>query len=233
MEEYKEKLQNLNDNEIISQGAEAILYKTIINDKEMIIKHRFPKSYRDPTLDKTLNKKRATNEMKILQKMNELQIPSPHLYYSQNLDIIMEFIHGDTLKKYINDNQTKNENQETNQHYTQECFDVMISLGKTIGKIHSLGYIHGDLTTSNFMITKETMEIVIIDFGLTMKSETTENRAVDLYVLERALLCTHYHSDDLFNAILNGYRESFDKAEEVLKHLNEVRLRGRKKDMSG
>ena len=164
MEEFKEKLQHLENKEILSQGAEAILYKVTINNQQMIIKHRFPKSYRDAELDKTLNKKRATNEMKILQKMNELQIPSPHIYYSQQLDIIMEYIEGQTLKNYINQNALPNtENTENNQYYTQECFEVMINLGKTIGKIHSLGYIHGDLTSSNFMI-KENMEIIIIDF---------------------------------------------------------------------
>ena len=56
MEECKEKLQHLENEEILSQGAEAILYKVTINNQPMIIKHRFPKSYRDAELDKTLNK---------------------------------------------------------------------------------------------------------------------------------------------------------------------------------
>ena len=144
MESFKNKLQNLQSEEIISQGAEAILYKTQIDEKQVIIKHRFPKSYRDPTLDKQLNKKRVTNETKILQKMNELQIPSPQLYYNQNLDIIMEYIEGETLKSYINNNAIKDNDER---HYTDECFEVMINLGKIIGLLHKNGYIHGDLTT--------------------------------------------------------------------------------------
>ena len=228
IENYKQILNELKDEDKISQGAEAIMYRTKIENTDVLIKHRFPKSYREPTLDKTMNKKRVNNENKILQKFNELQIPSPKVYYCQRLDIIMEYIEGKTLKNYINDSYNKEEN-----NYSCECFQVMRKLGNLIATIHKKGYIHGDLTTSNFMIRNETNEIIIIDFGLTSVSETTENRAVDLYVLERALLCTHYDANILFESIINGYCEYFEKSKEIIKHLDEVRLRGRKKDMSG
>lgn len=38
-------------------------------------------------------------------------------------------------------------------------------MGILICKIHELGIIHGDLTTSNMMMNKDN-EIVLIDFGL-------------------------------------------------------------------
>ena len=110
---------------------------------------------------------------------------------------------------------------------------MVIEIGKLIGNIHKKGFIHGDLTSSNFIINEETQQLYIIDFGLSSVSKTLEDRAVDLYVLERALICTHYDADKLFDSIINGYTMVVDRPKEVVSHLNEVRLRGRKKDMSG
>lgn len=68
-------------------------------------------------------------------------------------------------------------------------------VGEIIGLIHKSHIIHGDLTTSNFIVlpTKcgEKIEIAIIDFGLSSVSEKAEEKGVDLYVLERAFVSTH------------------------------------------
>ena len=54
-----------------------------------------------------------------------------------------------------------------------------------------------------------------------------------LYVLERAFLSTHPNTEELFKIILESYRKKANKAEEVIKKLDEVRLRGRKRTMVG
>ena len=53
------------------------------------------------------------------------------------------------------------------------------------------------------------------------------------YVLERAFLSTHPNTEELFKIILESYRKKANKAEEVIKKLDEVRLRGRKRTMVG
>jgi len=71
---------------------------------------------------------------------------------------------------------------------------------------------------------------VIIDFGLSfMTRNHVEDAAVDLYVLERALLSTHPSSETLFSCFLEEYSKHTKKASSVLTRLDEVRLRGRKK----
>ena len=65
-------------------------------------------------------------------------------------------------------------------------------MGKTINNVHDLGIIHGDLTTSN-MIIRNDKQIVLIDFGLSYYKDSAEDKAVDLYVLERAFKSTHPH----------------------------------------
>lgn len=140
-------------------------------------------------------------------------------------------------------------------------------IGRAVGALHSKGgVIHGDLTTSNIMIRPPTTnatttepggetnqeisstsappsppsfagEIVLIDFGLATQSVQDEDRAVDLYVLERAFGSTHPRQEGWFDAEVlqspDGYRGSFKGAAVVLKRLEEVRLRGRKRSMVG
>jgi len=137
-------------------------------------------------------------------------------------------------------------------------------VGRAVGAMHSKGgVVHGDLTSSNIMVRpiaeqkangevdrteaegegkeKEVVdlegEIVLIDFGLATQSMQDEDRAVDLYVLERAFGSTHPRQEDWFkDEVLDsqeGYKGSFKGSNVVLKRLEEVRMRGRKRTMVG
>lgn len=68
-----------------------------------------------------------------------------------------------------------------------------------MGKMHDADIVHGDLTTSNIMIREVNGEqqAVLIDFGLATVQSLIEDKAVDLYVLERAFLSTHPNSEDI------------------------------------
>ncbi|KAL8748931.1 MAG: hypothetical protein Q9199_007986, partial [Rusavskia elegans] len=76
-------------------------------------------------------------------------------------------------------------------------------------------------------------EIVLIDFGLATQSVHDEDKAVDLYVLERAFGSTHPEIEESFQEVLRAYGESYKGAKVVLKRSEEVRMRGRKKSMIG
>jgi TP53 regulating kinase-like protein len=51
----------------------------------------------------------------------------------------------------------------------------------------------------------------LIDFGLAYTSPWTEDKAVDLYVLERAFASTHPDSEPLFRGVLEGYKGTMGK----------------------
>jgi TP53 regulating kinase and related kinases len=76
-------------------------------------------------------------------------------------------------------------------------------------------------------------DIVLIDFGLATQTVQDEERAVDLYVLERAFTATHPAAEELFQEAMKVYGESYKGAKNVLKRLADVRLRGRKRTMIG
>lgn len=143
---------------------------------------------------------------------------------TQANQIVMEFIHdGITVKEYIRSNADGS------------LGELASSIGRTIGLLHSHNIIHGDLTTSNLLIRKgDVSSLTVIDFGLSFIDQSPEDKGVDLYVLERALLSTHPNSEELFEIILRSYCQSNRKdATETLKKLDEIRLRGRKRLMIG
>ena len=109
-------------------------------------------------------------------------------------------------------------------------------IGELLGRMHSRGIIHGDLTTSNMLLRNppEKLDLILIDFGLSYQDNVAEDKGVDLYVLERALLSTHPNTEPLFAALLESYNKEYGKgAGEVIKKLDEVRMRGRKRTMVG
>lgn len=77
-----------------------------------------------------------------------------------------------------------------------------------------------------------------IDFGLSEISENVEDKAVDLYVLEKAFLSTHTEnqadvfslnfSDLKFDKILEAYGKASSKSDKTLKRLNDG-IQNRKK----
>ncbi|EMD35977.1 hypothetical protein CERSUDRAFT_115924 [Gelatoporia subvermispora B] len=119
---------------------------------------------------------------------------------------------------------------------TQE--GVMAMVGAEIAKMHRADIIHGDLTTSNMMLrhprADKGLQLVLIDFGLAYTSTLVEDKAVDLYVLERAFASTHPASEPLFASVLRAYQAGMGRDwGAISKRLDDVRLRGRKRSMVG
>lgn len=121
----------------------------------------------------------------------------------------------------------------------------MDAIGAQLAQMHGADVIHGDLTTSNMMLRAgDCLQLVLIDFGLASVSSFWEDKAVDLYVLERAFASTHPMSQALFHRVLESYAQRTEalaprsgKAQNawhnIHARLQEVRLRGRKRSMVG
>ncbi len=194
---------------IIGQGAEAILTK--IN--ETVLKERVTKNYRIAELDHKLRQSRTRREAKIIEKLNSLNIPSPKLIMmnDKTMQITMQHINGQLVKDIIHQNPEK---------YSKE-------IGNLVGKMHSNNIIHGDLTTSNMILTDK---ITLIDFGLSFVSPKAEDKAVDLHLLRQALESKHHDVfDKCFLSAIEGYKETNTEAEKVLERFEKVEKRGRNK----
>ncbi|KAI7199597.1 hypothetical protein KC365_g19083, partial [Hortaea werneckii] len=153
--------------------------------------------------------------------------------------------------------------------------ELLGRIGTVVGRLHAAGVVHGDLTTSNLMLRRDGEaggegkgdagagteekegqgqsrgggdlegEVVLIDFGLALQSAADEDRAVDLYVLERAFGSTHPREEHLFPEVITAYQRTMNElggsvkgaklgaGDVVVRRLEDVRMRGRKKSMIG
>ena len=58
----------LDASNLVSQGAEAKLYRAVLHGSPVLLKHRFSKTYRHPTLDASLTRTRLAGEARALLK---------------------------------------------------------------------------------------------------------------------------------------------------------------------
>jgi TP53 regulating kinase-like protein len=207
---------------LLSQGAEARVYTLTACGVPAVAKHRFRKSYRIEPIDARLRKERTVAEARCLARCAEVGVRAPALLVADTARhvLVMERVDGVTAKRCIDDGDG------------DAARAVLGAFGAAIAALHDAGLTHGDLTTSNAMRARDG-GVVLIDFGLGAAKATAEDKAVDLYVLERALASTHADPDALLAAVLDAYGAASDHAKAVLKRLDAVRARGRKRECFG
>ncbi|KAH9408653.1 TP53 regulating kinase [Tyrophagus putrescentiae] len=205
---------------LLFQGAESRVYKGEYYSKPAILKERFKKTYRLPELDQKLTKERIRAELKAYEKIGkrckELFQRMSTVLYSDDRNIVMsEITDAQNVSEFINKNEPS----------SAAVADALFQMGVVVAQIHSCGIVHGDLTTSNFLV-KQLEDDTTGEPEGKQKSLTDEDRAVDLYVLERAIESTHPQVD--FALFLQSYQEKMG-TDKINKKLDQVRMRGRKR----
>ncbi|XP_049798307.1 EKC/KEOPS complex subunit TP53RK-like isoform X1 [Schistocerca nitens] len=231
---------------LIKQGAEAKLYRGSYLGKPTIVKERFKKSYRHPDLDDYLTKERIKGEARAnlrckmaVSLISGLRTPAIYYVDFETRRIFMEDLHQCvTAKDFITNLQENGSSVENTHTVLGKRLTVLAhEIGKTVGIMHANNIIHGDLTTSNILLNNEgttVNSLVLIDFGLSYIESNAEDKGVDLYVLERAIISTHQNADLFFQEVVNAYKKQNKKqSADVLKKLEDVRARGRKRTMVG
>eukprot|EP00092_Neocalanus_flemingeri_P001149 GFUD01001224.1.p1 GENE.GFUD01001224.1~~GFUD01001224.1.p1 ORF type:complete len:226 (-),score=80.49 GFUD01001224.1:120-797(-) len=224
---------DLTNFQLFKQGAEAKLYTGTFLGEDVVVKERFSKKYRHPVLDTQLTKDRHKAEVRALLRCKQIGVCVPTMYLCDNITttIIMQNIGNSiTARDFINNMLEQNNKSELSK--------LAMLIGETVAKMHCNGLIHGDITTSNILVkradTDASINLVMIDFGLSFQEGVAEDKGVDLYVLERAFLSTHPNTEDIFGEILEAYKKKAGKqAGEVFKKFEDIRLRGRKRTMVG
>ncbi|XP_007936539.1 EKC/KEOPS complex subunit TP53RK [Orycteropus afer afer] len=217
--------------ELLKQGAEARVFRGRFQGRAAVVKHRFLKRYRHPLLEARLSRRRTVQEARALFRCRRAGISAPVVFfvdYASNCLYMEDIEDSVTVRDYI---QSTLESEKA----PESLFCLAKTVGQVLARMHDEDLIHGDLTTSNMLLKPplEQLNIVLIDFGLSFVSALPEDKGVDLYVLEKAFLSTHPNTETVFQAFLKSYSSSSRKAKPVLKKLDEVRLRGRKRTMVG
>ncbi|KAI5171361.1 TP53 regulating kinase [Nematocida sp. LUAm3] len=193
-------------NVLVSTGAEAFIY---LVDGE-IHKVRTKKGYRIKEIDGMVRKGRSKAESLIIRKIEHLGISPKFIRDSlSEYTVVMEYIRGVPLSSLI---------------MQQDFFYLVEKASEAVGVLHSEGVVHGDLTLNNILWLHK---VYLIDFGLSKVSQKDEDRAVDLYLFERAIKASSGY--DLSAVVEKGYRRTGPIS--ALDRLLSVRKRGRKREL--
>ncbi len=195
----------------IAKGAEAVI------EKEGMVarKTRVSKSYRIQAIDDRLRKQRTRSEAALMRTARRTGVNVPKILDETGFQITMEFIEGSKLRDIFE------------QGYERLGEKIAVAMAR----LHENNIVHGDLTTSNMMLSGD--EVYFIDFGLGFTSNRAEDKAVDLYLLHEAIESTHHSVlEPAWKIILNRYRNHYREGEQVIKALRKIEKRRRytKKD---
>lgn len=147
----------------------------------------------------------------MILEARKIGILTPIIYFVKNNTIIMEYIDGMQLKKIIN-------------------VGIAKELGRNVGLLHKYNIIHGDLTTSNILVTNNNYKqhLYFIDFGLSYIDKNIESKGVDIHVLFQTLESTHHNIYQNFvKEFILEYKLTYKDAIIVLKRAEEIKKRGR------
>ena len=178
---------------LIKKGAEGDIFLTSWNKKKAILKARKKKDYRNSTLDQRLRKQRTIRECEIISEVKSFGVSTPLIYNmdTKNCTILMQHIVGTLV------------NDLSELKLVKSCIEI----GKIVGLMHKNGIMHGDLTTSNFIVSKE--KIFVIDFGLANRTNKPEDHAVDLRLLKEILNSAHAKiMNKAWSNFLKGYKSA-------------------------
>jgi TP53 regulating kinase-like protein len=178
---------------LIKKGAEGDIFLTSWNKKKAILKARKKKDYRNSSLDQRIRKQRTIRECEIISKVKSFGIRTPLIYNmdTKNCTILMQHIVGTLV------------NELSEPKLIKSCIEI----GKIVGTMHKNGIMHGDLTTSNFIVSNE--KIFVLDFGLANKTNKPEDHAVDLRLLKEILNSAHAKiMNKAWSNFLKGYKSA-------------------------
>ena len=183
--------------------AEAIV--TVEGDR--VVKKRISKRYRVKELDTSLRFARMRSEAKAISQARRCGVRTPIILDAEGDVLVFERIYGIPLK-----------NELTPLRLEQ--------VGRSLAMLHDAGIVHGDLTTSNVLVTSD--DVCLIDFGLSFFSDATEDFAVDIFVLLQTLNAAldEIEAASLKSSLKSGY-SSVRESKAVFKRVKDIEKRRR------
>lgn len=196
-------------------GAEATVTPCEFLGRDAVVKRRPPKTYRLPELDLHIRSSRTRNEARIIHEARAAGVRTPCIYDIdlKECSITMERVRGTVVKEHLD-------------LHPGDADRVCRMIGECVARLHSARICHGDLTTSNMILT-DSGEICLIDMSMGCTRAETEDIGVDLRLLERAFGSAHVDLADAYGAMMDSYYAGIPDAKAVRRKVEEIRNRGR------
>lgn len=200
---------------LLSRNAESDIYLANYLGIDVIIKKRIRKLYRDAELDRKIRVSRTFREANILYTAFKNGIKVPRLIYSNLKEavLIIEYLKGSRLSDLL--------------HLPlSDLEQFFVKVGMILGSLHVLGIVHGDPHPSNFILVDN--ELYVIDFGLSIWSNSPKDQVYDIDVLYRSLnSLVPSKVDYLYKAVWKGYSKVNSRYKDVFNLHQEVLRMGR------
>ncbi|MCI4366696.1 MAG: Kae1-associated serine/threonine protein kinase [Thermoplasmata archaeon] len=181
-----------------ARGAEASIRAVDWWGFPAMVKERDAKGYRPKALDDRLRKERTRTEARLLGEARRLGVRTPILY---DVDLVrhrlvLEELPGPTLKQLLED-----------PSLPEGDLDAAVRMfGETLGRLHSGGISHGDLTSSNVIFPEGAgAPPALIDLSMGERTAGVEELGIDLHLVEEDLKSLHPRADALLEAFYQGY----------------------------
>jgi Kae1-associated kinase Bud32 len=205
--------------DVLGRGAEAITTYQEFGHIPAVRKYRYPKGYRLSELESRLTTYRIRNEARMLRSIRSAGVRTPYVLDvdMEGNSLVMELLEGPRLASILN---VLDEEKQR---------DAMRMMGHIIGSIHSGGMVHGDLTTSNFILTslENGLELGMIDCSLSERTEELEKMGVDLRLFFEVFTSTHPDLLPMEKEFWEGYDQANPHADRIRNKLDEITRRGR------
>ena len=202
------------DDVTIIRGAEATISPGEFLGRRALVKTRPVKAYRHPDLDSHIRSVRTRNEARIIHEARLAGVRTPCIYDidMKECSITMELLEGEPVKKVL-------------EEHPESAVEICRKIGRTVARMHSAGICHGDLTTSNMILSGG--EVCLIDFSMGCTRADTEDIGVDLRLLERAFASAHIELKEAFDAMMEEYYANVPDPKQIRKKVEDIRNRGR------
>ena len=199
---------------LIKKGAEGDLFLTVWNKQKAVLKARKEKNYRNSQLDNRIRKQRTLRESKIISEVKSFGIFTPLVYFvdTKNCTILMQYVRGTLIHDLSKSKLTL----------------ICKKIGQVVGTMHKNGIMHGDLTTTNFILSHG--KIFVIDFGLAIRTKKPEDHAVDLRLFKEILNSAHVSvMKNAWENFLQGYKTAvgISRFNKVTNLVSVIESRGR------
>ena len=190
----------------IAEGSEADIYESRMLGVPAIIKYRRRKPYLISEIEEEIRVQR--------NKAEALNMNSAIIAGARVPKILLFTAHSIFMTKIAGIQMARMDQDDKNYNLAAE------GSGKTLALLHAHDIAHGDYTPAN-IIVDDRGRAWVIDFGLSQRTNSEEDKAFDLLLFKRAV------SRDCYNAFVNSYSENYQAAKRILKRLSDIERRGR------
>ncbi len=217
---------------MIHQGAEAVIYQGKFLGENVVLKIRYPKKYRHPTLDFNLRFQRTKLEARILQRAHEclVNVPTVKAILTKHAGLTLKYVRGTHLTNLLS--QPQHFTNENEQIWTSIHHKLLQEVGRQVGRLHVAGIAHGDLTPHNMIVNYKERQVYLIDFGLASITNDPEKFATDLFTFLKTMQAvSRWNVTPLFESFLTTYKKEFSLNSKdfnpVMTQFNDLKKRGR------